>query len=154
MACWVSSYVASDGVVMRELAAQFLGFAEQQGTTAPILTAHRIVGIASMCAGEIERGRAHLDEGLALYDDTEHGPLAARFGVDARVSILCYRSWAFWFLGHPGAALADADHAITDARAIGQAATLIYALGHAAITYFHCGNYAKANAAIDELAVL
>ena len=35
--------------------------------------------------------------------------------------ILCYRSLAFWLLGHPEAALADADHAISDAREIGQA---------------------------------
>jgi len=151
---WVSSYVAANGDVMRELATQFLAFAEQEGTTAPILIAHRIMGIASMYAGEIERSRAHLDQGLALYDHTEHRSLAARFGVDARVSIFCYRSWALWFLGRPGAALADADEAITGARAIGQAATLIYALGHATFTYLHCGNYAKASAAIDELSAL
>src|SRR6516165_8809492 len=33
-------------------------------------------------------------------------------------------------------------------------ATLIYALGHATFTYLHCGNYAKASAAIDELSAL
>ncbi len=151
---WTSSYVASNGDIMSELAAQFLALAEKQGRPAALLTAHRILGITSMCAGDIERGRAHLDKGIALYDYAEHRPLAARFGVDARVSILSYRSWASWFLGYPGAALADADVAIKDARAIGQAATLIYALGHATITYFQCGNYAKAIAAADELGVL
>jgi predicted ATPase len=59
-----------------------------------------------------------------------------------------------WFLGYPWAALADADLAIKDARAIGQAAALMYALGHATITYFQCGHYAKASAAADELGVL
>ena len=44
---------------------------------------------------------------------------------DARVAILSYRSWALWLLGYPEAALADADHALKDAREIGQAATLM-----------------------------
>jgi hypothetical protein len=56
----VSSYVASNGDVMRELATQFLAFAKQEGTAAPILIAHRIMGIALMCAGEIERSEARL----------------------------------------------------------------------------------------------
>ena len=59
----------------------------------------------------------------------EHRPLATRFGEDSRtVAILCYRSLASWMLGYPAAALADADQAISDAREIGQAATLMYAL--------------------------
>ena len=44
------------------------------------------------------------------------------------VAILSYRSLALWLLGYPEAALADADHALKDAREIGQAATLMYAL--------------------------
>jgi hypothetical protein len=34
-----------------------------------------------------------------------------------------------WLLGYPEAALADIDYALTDAREIGQVATLMYALG-------------------------
>jgi len=43
-----------------------------------------------------------------------------------------------WLLGYPEAALADIDYALTDAREIGQVATLMYALGH--LTHFFCGN--------------
>ena len=46
------------------------------------------------------------------------------------VAILAYRSLALWLLGYPEAALADADDALKDAREIGQAATLMYALLH------------------------
>ena len=48
------------------------------------------------------------------------------------MSILSYRSWALWSLGYPDAALRDADDALKDAREIGQAATLMYALFHVA----------------------
>ena len=41
---------------------------------------------------------------------------------------LSYRSRALWMLGYPEAALADAEHALKDAREIGHAATLMYAL--------------------------
>jgi len=49
-------------------------------------------------------------------------------------------------LGYPEAALADADHALKDAREIGQAATLMPALLFASLTYIHCGKYAAAGA--------
>jgi predicted ATPase len=148
---WTSNYVGSNGDVTRELAAQFLALAEKQGTTAALLTAHRMMGITAIYAGEFERGRAHFDKGIVLYRDSEHRPLAGRFGADARVSILSFRSLALWFLGYPEAALADTDLAIKDAREIGQPATLMHALAHATRGYFQLGHYAKATAAADEL---
>jgi predicted ATPase len=137
---WIASYVAFNGDAMRKLAAQFLARAAKQGTTAPLLIAHRIMGISLAGTGEIAEGRAHFDQAIALYDPAEHRSLATRFSVDSGVSVLSYRSWAIWFLGYPEAALADSDQAIRDAREIGQAATLMYALLHASFTYIHCGN--------------
>jgi hypothetical protein len=126
---WVANYVAFNGDLMRELAAQFPALAEKQRATIPIMIGHRVICI-SLLTGGISEGRAHLDQALALYDPAEHRPLATRFGQDARVSILSYRSWALWLLGYPGAALADAEQALNDAREIGQAAALLYALFH------------------------
>ena len=53
---WASNYVGFNGAVMRDLAAQFLGLAEKQGTTAPLLIANRIMGITLLCTGDY-RGR-------------------------------------------------------------------------------------------------
>jgi predicted ATPase len=91
---------------------------------------------------------------MALYDPAEHQPLATRFGQDVRVAILCFRSWALWSLGYPEAALRDADDALKNAREIGQAATLMYALGNTAIPYILCGNYAVEAAQAQELVAL
>jgi predicted ATPase/class 3 adenylate cyclase len=151
---WIASYVAFNGDAMRVLAAQFLARAERQGTRAPLLIAHRIMGISLASTGDIAEGRAHFDQARALYDPAEHRPLATRFSVDSRVSVLCYRSWALWFLGYPEAALADLAQAIGDAREIGQAATLMYALLHVSFTHIHCGNYATATGVLNELAGL
>jgi predicted ATPase len=151
---WVAHHVAVERHVVRDIAAQFLALAKKHGATAPLLTAHRIMGISLSCMGDIGEGRTHLDQAIALYDPAEHRPLMTRFGVDANVSILSYRSWALWFLGYPNAALADAGQAICEAREIGQAATLIYALFHASWTYIECGNYVKAKTVVDEVVAL
>jgi predicted ATPase len=129
---WVTFYVAFDGDRARGLAEEFLALAERQDAIAPRLIAHRIMGISLLIGGEIATGRADLDRAIALYDPTAHRELASRFGVDARVSILCNRSWALWLLGYPEAALADVDQAVEASRDIGQAATLMYALIHLA----------------------
>ena len=136
---WVANFVAFNGDVMRELAAQFLSLAEKQGATVPLMIGHRLMGASLMLTGNIAEGRAHYDQAIALYDPAEHRPLATRFGQDVRVAILSYRSLALWLLGYPDAALADAEHALKDAREIGQAATLMYALFHAALTHILCG---------------
>ena len=70
------------------------------------------------------------------------------------MAILSYRPLALWLLGYAEAALAEAEHALDDAREFGQAATLLYALFWASLPYFYCGNYLTANAMADELAEL
>ena len=47
-------------------------------------------------------------------------------------------------------ALTDTEHARKDAREIGQAATLMYALFQTSFTHTRCGNYATATALVDE----
>jgi hypothetical protein len=57
-------------------------------------------------------------------------------------------------LGFPEAALVDMEHALVDAREIGHAATLMYALFHATLPHFWCENYATTNSIVDELVAL
>jgi class 3 adenylate cyclase/predicted ATPase len=148
---WVANFDAFNGDALRELAMQFLALAEKQGATVPLMIGNRLMGTSSLFTGEIAKGRAHYDQAIALYDPAEHRPLAMRFGEDVAVAILSFRSLALWLLGYPEAALADTERALKDAREIGQAVTLMYALTHIAKTYFHRGDYAVANARADEL---
>jgi predicted ATPase/class 3 adenylate cyclase len=149
-ALWVANVVAFKGDAARELAAQFLALAEQQATTAPQMIAHRLMGMSFLHIGEIAKGGVHLDSAIALYSPAEHRPLATRFGHDSRISILCFRSLALWLLGLPEAARQDAYDAVDHAREIGQAATSMYALIITTFTHFHRGDYATANAQLDE----
>jgi tetratricopeptide (TPR) repeat protein len=151
---WVANFVAFDGPVIRDLAVQFLALAEKQGGTVPLMVGHRLIGTSLLYTGDIAEGRRHYDQALALYDPASHPPLAARFGQDVRVAILSYRSLALWLLGYPDAALGDVAEATNNARQIGEAATLMYALAHAAMQQIFCGNYTIADTQAQELAAL
>ncbi len=151
---WVANYVAFNGDVIRDLAAQFLTLAEKQGTAVPLTLGHRIMGTSLMYTGDLAEGRAHFDQVLALYDPAEHRPLAARLGHDARVAGLSYRSGVLWSLGYPEAARRDAEHAFQERREDGQSGTLMTALSVTSGTLILCGNYAAANAQADELVAL
>ena len=153
---WVANLIAFKGDVCRGLAAHFLSLAERQRATVPLMIGHRIMGVTLLSAGDFAEGRAHLDRAFALYDPVERRTLATRFGgSDPEVTILVFRSWAIWFLGYPEAALTDADHALQDARKIGQAATLMQALTCVAWTRGRlCGHYAEASPLLDEAVAL
>jgi predicted ATPase len=77
--------------------------------------------------------------------------LAARFGTDARVAILEWRSRTLWLLGYPASARQDVEQSFRFARAIGQAATLMHALAHSTISLILLGDYAEASARSREL---
>jgi hypothetical protein len=124
---WVANYMAFNGQVIRELAAQFLALAQKKGETAPLMIGHRLV---------------------------EHRSLAMRFGQDVRVATLSYRSLVLWMLSYPARAIADVEHALKDAREIGQAATLMYALQITSWILILCGKYVTANRQLDELVIL
>ena len=151
---WVANYVAFNGDVCRDLAAQFLTLAENQRAPVPLMIGHRLMGMASLHTGDIAKGRAHYDHALALYDAAEHRSLATRFGQDVRVAILCYRSLALWVLGYPAASLADGDQALSHAREISHAATLMYALSVLGVSQIQYRNYAALNAPLEEAIVL
>jgi class 3 adenylate cyclase/predicted ATPase len=151
---WVASVMAFDGDVMRDLAAQFMELAQKQGAKVPLMVGHRLMGTSLLCTGDLAGGRAHYDHAIALYDPAEHRPLATRFGQDVAVAIRSYRSIALWMLGYPVAALGDAERALGDAREIGHAATLMYALSITFFTQALCGRYAAAKTQCDEVSVL
>jgi predicted ATPase len=70
------------------------------------------------------------------------------------VAALSYRSQALWVLGYPDAARVDMDHALKNAREIGQAATLMLALAYAGLIFFRCRNHTEAIARAEELFAL
>ena len=119
-----------------------------------MLVAHRIMGHSLVSTGNFAQARTHYDKGIALYDPTEHRPLATQFGHDTKTAILSWRSLDLWLLGYAEASLRDADDAVTYGRETGQAASLMFALYMTAILHTLCGNYTVATAQAHELFAL
>jgi tetratricopeptide (TPR) repeat protein len=151
---WAENFLAFNGDLCRDLAARVLSLAEKQGDIVALMTGHDVMGTSLLFTGDIAEGRSHFDQAIALYDPAERRPLATRLGQDVRVAIWAYRAIALWALGYPEEALADTERMLKDAREIGQAATLMYALVHASWIHLFCGNYATGNAIADECIAL
>ena len=151
---WVANLVAFNGDVMRQLAAQFLALADKQTATGALMMGHRLMGLSLLHTGDLVNGGAHLNRAITLYDPVEHRPLATRFGQDIGAATLSWKSLACWLLGYPQTALADAEQALKVAREMGHSATLMYVLNFSAWTNIFCGNYAVANALVDEFSAL
>ena len=104
--------------------------------------------------GDFVTGKEHYDRALAIYDPAEHHPIATRSGRDVGVTLLSFRSACLWLLGYPAASRDDCERAVKNARETGQATTLMYALYFAGESHVSCGNYAAANAQVDEVIAL
>jgi class 3 adenylate cyclase/predicted ATPase len=148
---WLANVWAFNGDAMRDLAAQFLALAEKQNATIPIMVGHRLMGASLTLTGDIARALAHQDRAIGLYDPAEHGLLATRFGYDTRVAVLIFRSLTRWLLGYPDVALRDSDNALSNARNIGQATTLMWDLFFNVIFHIVRGDHSVATARVREL---
>ncbi|MBR1237688.1 adenylate/guanylate cyclase domain-containing protein [Bradyrhizobium sp. AUGA SZCCT0182] len=151
---WLTNYVAGNADAIRELSRQFFELAKKQGATAPLMLAHRMEGTTTLHFGELSQARTHLDRAIELYDPDAHRALATRFGQDVRMVSLLRRAMTLWFLGYPDAALADSQRSVSDARAIGHAATVFFALWGGYWTNRVRGSYAVAGNFLNELATL
>jgi class 3 adenylate cyclase/predicted ATPase len=101
--------------------------------------------------GNFVDGKEHYDRALAIYGAAEHRPLTTRSGRDIGVALLASRSGCAWLLGYPAAARSDADQALKEAREIKHATTLLHALWRAGYHHILCGDYAAADARVEEL---
>lgn len=151
---WVANRMAFNGPVVLELVSQFQALARADGATVPVMLGHLLAGISRVITGDLAAGKAELDHAIALYDPVEHRVLATRFGHDVRVSALAWRAYASWALGDAEASFADRQGAVTGAREIGHAATLMFALSHVSLTLLHAGRRDEAAPLIDELVEL
>ena len=111
-------------------------------------------GNALTLTGHFVDGKEHFDRALAIYDPAEHRPLTTQSGRDVGVTLLSVRSGCVWHLGYPAASRNYGERAVNEAREIGQAATLMYALWWASWFHMHYGAYAEAQSLLDELAAL
>ena len=125
---WVANFVAFNGDADARACGAVPGARGEAKGDSPAHDRASHHGHFLIVTGDIAEGRAHLDQALALYDPAEHRPLATRFGQDVGVAILSYRSMALVVAWLSRGRARRRRPALKDAREIGQAATLMFAL--------------------------
>src|SRR5262245_51532312 len=133
---WRFYLVRAEYQTARELAEQCLSLAQGVHDPALLLVAHHALGGTLYHLGELRPGRAHLEQGLALYDRQQHHHLALRYGMDLGVWCRSYVAWPLWQLGYPQQALTRNHEAITLAQELSHPFSLAAALAYAAM--LHC----------------
>ena len=92
----------------RELGEQCLQLAQQGDDSSRRLEAHHALWTTNLLTGELRLARAHLEQGLALYDLQQHRALAVLYGHDPGVCCRGGAAIVFWLLGYPDQALRQA----------------------------------------------
>ncbi|MGD9031130.1 MAG: adenylate/guanylate cyclase domain-containing protein [Desulfobacteraceae bacterium] len=111
----------------RELAEQLFTLAQRAQDPGLLLEAHRIMGLTMYWLGEMAPARAHLEQGIALYDPQQHRSHAFMYGQDPGVACRCLAAWPIWVLGYPDQALQSIHEALTLAQDVNHPFSLVYA---------------------------
>jgi class 3 adenylate cyclase/predicted ATPase len=97
----------------RELGEQLFSLAQREHNPVRLMWAHGTLGEILVYLGEFALGRAHLEQGIALYDPQRRSGLG---GAHPKVTHLTFASFALWCLGYPDQALKTIHEAITLAK--------------------------------------
>jgi predicted ATPase len=112
---------------------RLLSLAQAIQDPALLLQAHRTQGITLRFLGELASARAHLKEGIALYDRQQHHSLVFLYGgPDPKVACLTYATLILWTLGYPDQALQSSQEALALSQELSHPLSLAYALYMAA----------------------
>jgi predicted ATPase len=129
---WGFYEVRGDLRTARELAEHLLTLAQRQHDPALLLQGHRALGDTLCWLGEFVPARAHLEQGIALYNPQQHRAHALLYGQDPGMGCRAYAALVLWVLGYPDQALQQGQEALTLAQALTHPFSLAFALTFAA----------------------
>src|SRR5207244_2239264 len=132
---WRFYLVRAQYQTAQELAEQCFSLAQRADDPAPLIQAHFALGVTLVWLGAIALARAHLEQGIALYDPQAHRVLAFRTGIDPGLWCLSYVAFALWTLGYPDQALRRSHEALTLAQEAPHPPSLAAVLAYVAITH-------------------
>ncbi len=122
----------------RELGEQLFSLAKRVQDPALLLEAHRVMGQTMFWLGEMAPARAHLEQGMALFDPQQHRSHAFLYGQDPGVICRCFAAMPIWVLGYPDQGRQSIHEALTLAQELTHPFSLALAMAHAATVYQFC----------------
>jgi predicted ATPase len=135
-ALWGSWRISPNFHTKLERGHQLLAVAERLGDPASRLQAHHCLWASLFHLGQHEACSEHVERAMRLYgagDYRAHG--AVYGGHDPKVCAIGERAFAQWLLGFPERALADRREAMSWARSLGHAGSLVHALHMGLLLY-------------------
>ncbi len=112
----------------RKLGEQLLSLAQNVQDSSLLLEAHGALGLPLFWLGELTSARAHLEQGITLYDPQQHGSHVFLYGQDPGVLCRLYAAFTLWHLGYPDQALQRVHEALTLAQNLFHPYSLAFAL--------------------------
>jgi predicted ATPase len=100
----------------RELAEQLLHAAQRVQDPIPLVAAHYMLGATQHLLGELTPARAYLEQGITLYNPSQHRSHTSLYGFDTGMTCLIWLALALWHLGYPDQALQRMREALTLAQ--------------------------------------
>jgi class 3 adenylate cyclase/predicted ATPase len=125
---WRFYMVRAELQTTRELAGQLFTFAQHAQDPALLLEANRMMGQTMYWLGELAPARAHLEQGMALYDPQQHRSHAFVYGQDPGVFCRSFAAYPIWMLGYPDQSIQSIQEALTMAQELAHPFSLAFAL--------------------------
>jgi predicted ATPase len=132
---WGIYFARGQPRLTREVAAQLLQVAEDAHDATLLLEAHHVMGMAAFFFGELPAARAHLEQGLALYDPQHQPSLAFLYPYVPGADCRSWLSDVLWCLGYPDQARQRSQEALALAYELPDHFTLAGGLSHATRLY-------------------
>jgi class 3 adenylate cyclase/tetratricopeptide (TPR) repeat protein len=132
---WRFNFSHAKLLTARELAEQCYALAHHLQDPISLQEAHMALGSTLIHLGELRAARAHLEQGVALYDRHRSRSLAFSRGTDPGVVCLSRGAWTLWMLGYADQALTMSHKAISLAQELSHASSLAFALFFAAVLH-------------------
>jgi DNA-binding winged helix-turn-helix (wHTH) protein/tetratricopeptide (TPR) repeat protein len=128
-------YVRAEHQRARELAEHCFTLARSAQNSTPLVEAHGMLGISLLWLGELAAARAHLQEGVTLYNPRQHRSLAFFYGHDPGVLCYTFLAYVLWHMGYPDQASRRIYEALALAQELDHPFTLAFALANVAMVH-------------------
>jgi predicted ATPase len=126
-----------------ERARNLLAAVEDAAEPCAFYPAHRALGTTLLYRGELIEAKVHIERAISRYDPQAHASAIFQFHRDMAVTARSLLSWTLWLMGYPAQAGNLTADILADARRLGHAHSLGYALFFSGITLqMFCGNLA------------
>jgi predicted ATPase len=127
-----SYYMRGELQAAHNLGEQLLRLAERLDDQGLRAQAHMMLGEVLLRLGEFAQARAHLEQGMALYDRQQHRAEVFHYGNDTEVCCRAFVAEALWVLGYRDQARQRIEEALAWAQELAHPFSLVIALRHAA----------------------